>query len=297
MTHNFKSHTNQDVEQIFDVENLDVAESRKVLIPTPAGSFMEAQRYQAVWNLSKNVLGCIASKEYNIIQHKAVVQSLFDAIKGLNLRYDFNMRTQGHRVFLDISFPDTKLLVEAKGLEKGEEFIGGIRLINSYDKTTGLLILPRLCRVACANGMIVSSFIKGYSIRHNQELVKNFEVIIETAIGDMINSCDKLKAVVNDCIEDSIEWSVVELILEKLISYEKHRIGILQILKSNEKLKSQPKLTRWDIYNAVTQYATHGAQLKPSIESWLQGRAQKLLETKLDVLANEKEIMPMVRKR
>lgn len=289
MTHNFKSHTNQDVRTVYSPDELDVAESRKVLIPTPSGNVVEAPNHQAVWNLTKNALGCIASKEYNIIQHSEVVNSLFQAIKGLNLKFDFNMRTQGHRVFLDVSFPDTKLLVQAKGMEKGETFIGGIRLINSYDKTTGLLILPRLCRVVCANGMIMSHFIQGYSIRHNQELVKDFEVVIEKALNNMVNSCDKLKSVVENCLGDSIEWQVLEVVLKNLIAYEKHRIAIFTILKSNEKLKGKP-ITRWDIYNSVTKYATHGAQLKPSIEMWLQNRAQYLLETPLKELSVEKEI-------
>lgn len=275
---------------MYDADNLDVAESRKVLIANPSGSVIEADRYQAVWNLNSNSLGCIASKEYNIIQHKEVVNSLFDAIKGLNLKFESNMRQQGHRIFLDVTFPDTKILIQAKGLVKGEEFVSGIRLINSYDKTTGLLILPRLERVICANGMIMSHFIQAYSIRHNQKLVQDFAQVIEKALAGMVNSCDTLKAVINDCIGDSTEWKCVELILENLIHYEKHRIGVMQTLKANEKLKAQKTLTRWDIYNAITSYCSHGEQLKPSIESWLQNKAQILLKTKLEKLAVEKPI-------
>jgi hypothetical protein len=278
---------NQDFKTITEVENLDVAESRKVLIPSTSGEkLVEADRYQAVWNLSRNSLGCIASKDYHIIQHKEVVVSLFNAIKGLNIKYDFNMKAQGHRVFLDISFPDTKLLVQTKGLVKGEEFIGGIRLINSYDKTTGLLILPRLCRVACANGMIVDSFIKGYSIRHNQKLIESFSSVIEIALADMVNSCDKLQAVVNDCIGDSTEWEYVEIILKNLIHHKKH---FLQILENLREKHGANKLTRWDIYNGITSYASHGQQLKPSVEMLLQNKAQKLLSTKLEVLSVDEE--------
>lgn len=282
---------NQDVEVISEVEDLDVAESRKVMIPNASGNLVEATDYQAVWNLSKNSLGCIASKEYNIIQHPTVVNALFTAINGLNIKYTSHMRTQGHKLFLDIAFPDTKLLVQAKegGLVKGEEFIGGIRLINSYDKTTGLLILPRLCRVVCSNGMIMNKFMTGYSIRHNQALVKDFESVIEKSLNDMVNSCDKLKAVINNCIADSIEWKVLEIVLENLIAYEKHRVKIKEILRTN--VPQGNKLTRWDIYNAVTQYATHGSQLKPSIETWLQNKAQYLLETNLEELSVEKPIL------
>jgi hypothetical protein len=270
------------------VEDLDVAESRKVLIPSTSGeNLIEADNYQAVWNLSKNSLGCIASRDYKIINHREVVKSLFEAINGLNIKFDYNLRTQGHRIFLDVAFPDTKLLVKAKGLVKGEEFIGGIRLVNSYDKTTGLLILPRLCRVVCSNGMIMDNYITGYSIRHNQKLVESFSELIEKALVNMVNSCDTLKAVINECIEDSTEWQYVKIILKNLIHYKKHFLKILENLK--EKHSEGAKLTRWDIYNSVTQYCSHNTQLKPTIEALLQKKAQKLLATKLEVLAVEEQ--------
>jgi hypothetical protein len=277
---------NNDFKFVQEVENLDVAESRKVLIPSSSGdNLIEAENYQAIYNLSQNSLGCIASKGYNIIQHREVVSSLFEAIDNLNIPYEKKMRTQGHRVFLDIIFPDTKILVKAKGLVQGEEFVGGIRLINSYDKTTGLLILPRIERVACANGMIVSHFIAGYSIRHNQTLVKDFQIVIEKAINGLVNSSSVLQAILNECIADSIEWKYCELIFKNLIKYKKHSEGILEILKQNKK----DVITRWDIYNSITAYCSHNAQLKPSIEAHLQNKAQYLLKTKLEVLAVEEE--------
>lgn len=280
---------NNDFQIVQNVEDLDVAESRKVLIPSSSGdNLIEAEDYQAIYNLSKNSLGCIASKGYNIIQHRQVVSALFEAIENLNIPYEKKMRSQGHRVFLDITFPQTKVLVKAKGLVQGEEFVGGIRLINSYDKTTGLLILPRMERVVCANGMIVSQFIAGYSIRHNQTLVKDFQIVIEKAINGIVNSSSVLQAILNECIADSIEWQYCELVFKNLIKYKKHTEGILEILKQNKK----DVVTRWDLYNCITAYCSHNAQLKPSIEAHLQNKAQHLLKTKLEVLAVEEPEAP-----
>lgn len=280
---------NNDFQIVQNVEDLDVAESRKVLIPSSSGdNLIEAEDYQAIYNLSKNSLGCIASKGYNIINHKEVVDALFEAVKGLNIKFDYIIKQQGHRMFLDVSFPDTKLLVQAKGLVKGEEFLGGIRICNSYDKTVGLLILPRITRVVCSNGMMVNNFISGYSIRHNQKLVEDFAGLIEKALNSMINSSAVLQAVVNDCIADSIEWQYCELVFKNLIKYKKHTEGILEILKQNKK----DVVTRWDLYNCITAYCSHNAQLKPSIEAHLQNKAQHLLKTKLEVLAVEEPEAP-----
>ena len=259
---------------MIEIENLDVAEERKVFTQSSGENLIPIDNHKAIWNLSKNELGCIASKDYNIIQHREVVKSLITAIGNLNVEFNANVRQDGHRIFLDISFPKTSLYIE----EVGEEFIGGLRLINSYDKTTGLLILPRLERVICKNGMVVKKFVKGYAIRHNQRLVQSFEGIVENTLRELVDSCDKFKAMVNGCIEDSVEWKLVEIIMENLIYRRKHIAGIL------EKLEKKDKVTRWDIYNAITNYATHGEQLKPNIENWLQNKAQKVLEKPLKVL-------------
>ena len=268
------------------IETLDVAQEREVFIPSSSGDLKRANDYKAIWNMNTNTLGCIASKKYNIIQHKDVVKSIFTALDNLNIQYVKELKVDGHRIFLDIKFPDAKLLVK----EQGEEFIGGLRLINSYDKTTGLLILPRLDRLACLNGMIVSKFLPGYSIRHNQKMVENFQGIIEKSLNEMINSCDIFKALINNCLADSVEWEIAEIVLLNLLRRKKHTELILQRLEGNGK---NSKVTRWDIYNAITSYATHGEQLKPNVESWLQNKAQLLLQTQLSNLS-DKNILQVV---
>ena len=261
----------QDTQQILD--ELAVAEERQVYISTPSGKLEENKAYKAIWNLNTKTLGCIASNGYNIIQHREVVSSLLTALNNLNINYTFDVRSDGHRMFFDVKFPDTRMLIK-----KGEEFIGGLRLVNSFDKTTGLLIMPRMERLVCSNGMILNHFITGFSIRHNQKLVEDFQIIVEKSINNMINSSSVLKAMINKCLEDSVEWKFAERILFNLLHRKKHVEAIIEILKKEE------SVTRWDIYNSITQYATHGAQLKPSVENWLQNKAQSLLETELEEL-------------
>jgi hypothetical protein len=254
------------------IEALDVAESRKVFVERPDESHSELKQFKAVWNLSKNTCGCIASTGYKIVQHRELVRSLIEAIENLNIRHEVSLNSQGHRLFVDVKFPEVKLLAK----EVDEEFIGGLRIINSYDKTTGLIIVPRLERLACSNGMVVAKFIGGFSVRHNAPLVEEFAGLIEKTLNDMINSCPKLQAIVNDCISDSIEWELCKRLVKALIKREKHTELIL------ENIDPSKTITRWDIYNAITRYATHGEQLKPNVEHWLQNKAQRLLHKPLE---------------
>ncbi len=249
---------------------LDVAEEREVWIKN--GELYKTEDYKAIWNISKDKLGCIASNQYNIIQHNDVVNSLTKALENLNIKFNSKLREDTHRIFMDVEFEDAK--IELK--EVGEEFTCGMRLINSYDKTTGLIIVPMLKRLVCSNGMVMKVFSKGYAIRHNQKLVGDFEAIIERTLNEMINNSENLKIMINKCIGDSVEWELVDTILKNLIGRKKHIEAITLMLEEKK------DISRWDLYNAITQYATHGEQLKPSIENWLQNKSQKLLENPLE---------------
>ncbi|MCJ7767821.1 hypothetical protein MUP79_05485, partial [Candidatus Bathyarchaeota archaeon] len=105
--------------------------------------------------------------------------------------------------------------------------------------------------------------------------VEDFQSTIELMLKEMVNSNEKLKEMVNNCIGDSIEWEMMERILRSLNPADKH----FEALKN--KLKGIERPTRWDLYNAFTEYATHGEQISPNVEAALQTKAQKVLETPL----------------
>ena len=170
-------------------------------------------------------------------------------------------------------------------MKKGEEFFVGIRVINSYNKQTGIVIAPRLVRLACTNGMVVDTvWTKSFVITHVSKLAENFANIIPEMIAEMVGHNDHFKALVEASIEDSVEWEVTQRIIQGLIKTEKHRDSILSILEELH----QKNYTRWDIYNAVTNYCSHVGQLTPMVERLLQNKAQELLTSTL------KELTPVL---
>jgi len=142
------------------------------------------------------------------------------------------------------------------------------------------MILPMFERLVCSNGMVmpVKGIISSYSIHHNRPLVEQFSSLIEKTLKGMIDSCPKLQAIVEGCIADSVEWDIAVRLIKALVGREKHIEGI------KSKLVGKSVVTRWDIYNAITDYATHGEQLKPNVEHWLQTKAQKVMTTKLEAM-------------
>jgi len=202
----------------------------------------------------------------------------------------------GDRAFADIEFQDRNIKFE----KLNEEFTTGIRLMNGYNGKTGLLVSPRFTRLACINGMIITRSEKTFSIRHHSKMLKEIEGFVELKLNELISQHDDLQAWVSGAMEDSMEWRACCGIVAKLIKSIKHReevlkrlgIGIVEVKDKKSKKKSlsyvwnkkedkKDKLNRWDIYNAITHYLSHGAHITPHIEDYFHRRADKLLTTPL----------------
>jgi hypothetical protein len=257
-----------------ELRNTAMSFDTAVLEDVRVGSRTEPEKkFRAVTNQNTGKTVAMVSDGYFLAQHSEVVGSVTDALMNLNIKADASVRNDGNRVFVDIEFPESKLYASV-----GEEFFCGIRVINSYNKTTGIMVLPRLVRLACANGMVVNvGWVHEFNIKHTQKLAEDFSKTVQIMIKEMVGSNEKFKAMMNNCIGDSVEWELLDKIMSKLVDGRNKHLEAIKKLLVEKYAKDKTAPTRWDVYNAFTDYATHGEQIKPSIEQWIQSRAQKLL--------------------
>jgi len=233
------------------------------------------KKHMGVWNLDKGHLACIAPKNYVAIPHREAVEAVVDAITSLNITAECEVKLYKDSVVVDINFPGTERELKVVG----DKFTSGIRIISDYAEVAGLVIGGRVQRLACSNGMIVSEFVRSKRIKFTDELTLTVEGVIDTILKDIINNDDRLANMVSVCMKDSIEWQTLKLLLKHMFKRQKHTREILERMR---KPSEQP--TRWDLYNAVTNYATHGERLQPNVEAWLQNKAQHIIKTDFDEL-------------
>jgi len=215
-----------------------------------------------------------------------------------------NISVSGNRAFADIEFIGRNLKYD----KLGEEFTTGIRLVNSYDKSTGLYAAPRFTRLACSNGMILSRHEKIVSVKHHSKIVREMEGFIEVRLNEIISMDAELNKWVSSSMKDSIEWHTACMILEKLYKQIKHREEILKRLeiscviiedkKSKKKSvsylienKKKKQFTMWETYNAITNYLTNGEHITPHIEQLFHKNAERLLTTPLEKLPIAKAVL------
>jgi hypothetical protein len=260
------------------------------------GVIKDVDNYKGVYNISQGKFCTSVVPYYNLIQHKEYFDSFAVALNRLNIKFKSTIKVSGNRAFCDIEFLNKNVKFD----KLNEEFTTGIRLVNSYDKTTGLHAAPRLTRLACTNGMILTRSEKTVSIKHHSKVAKDIQVFVERRINEFVSRYDDLRVYVSESMKDSIEWNKACRIIEHLFKQLKHReeilkrLGISVIINTNDKTKKKSvsyiwddnttkkkKINRWDLYNAITNYLTHGEQITPHIESLFHAKAEKLLITKL----------------
>lgn len=256
------------------------AEMRDVHIVKEGEDDYLSKRYMGVWNLDRNELACLAPKSYMVIQHRYATEKLIEAITSLNIRATAQLKKSRHGIQIDFDFPDSKMELT----EVGENFTTGIRVVSDYSQVAGLVIAARVTRLACSNGMIVNDIVKPKRVKYTEELKVTVEALIDKIIKDIIASDDKLANMVSICMKDSVEWQALKLLTKALFKRKKYVKEILSRLKCDD----NGRVSRWDFYNAVTNYvSTAGSRLRPQIDAWLQNKAQKILKTPITQLTEE----------
>lgn len=260
------------------------------------GVIKEVTNFKGVYNSTRGEFCAAVVQGYNVISHKTYFDGFAEAMNRLNMPFKMTIKEQGNQAFADIEFIGRNIKFE----KLNEEFLTGIRLTNSYNKIQGLGVIPRFTRLACTNGMIVTRAETTFSIRHHSKLATEIEVFIEKKLNNIINRDQQLQYWVSESIADSIEWKAVTSIIQKLFAQAKHREEILKRIgitviekKKGHKVigfdyvmenKDIKKINRWDVYNAITSYLTHGEHITPHIESALHRQAEKILTTPYEQL-------------
>jgi hypothetical protein len=179
----------------------DRAEMRDVHIVKDDFDYL-SKRHMGVWNVDRNELACLAPKNYMVIHHKYATECIIDALTSLNIKAIAGLKKSRHGIQVDFDFPEVKIELS----EVGESFTSGIRVVSDYSQVSGLVISPKMTRLACSNGMIVTDVVKSQRIKYTEQLTQTVEGLIDKMIKDIIASDNKLANMVSICMKDSIEW-------------------------------------------------------------------------------------------
>jgi len=230
----------------------------------------EITNFRAVVNERTNQVVCVPSQNYKVILHSQIANTISEYFGSLNVPIFGKIDDYGDQFSLTVIFKDSHISIDPKG-----KINLGIRFTNSYDLSRAFKGEFFGFRQYCMNGL---AFGKTTHLVFKHKHTGNFEV--DKVLIEFIHKCIKentsLNNYISNCLKDSIEWELAEKIINRFFPTNEK---VQRIILENAKDESSDKqLTRWELYNGITYWATHFAGTLTAHDS-AQIKAEKLLTT------------------
>lgn len=194
------------------------------------------------------------SDRYTLIQHSDAFRPIIDALDGMHVSGRVNHFSNGKAnvrvIFDDVTFTP----------EDNKPISFGLEFWNGHDRYTGWNGTFFGMRQTCSNGATISREIaKAFNIRHIGDLktVKAkavsdfFESMMDNAIPVILESYNRL-------CQNTIEYEAGMKAIDSLVLAKKANDWIKKEAVQEWNNAGTDKMTHYNIYNAITNFATHG---------------------------------------
>jgi len=285
-----------DVEGLMNViPNLDSAYESPLWFGEYQDNPNLCEGFKAIVNGNTNKVEMTTRNHYNIIQNSEAVRAIGEALKEKGLEIQGRFDDFGGRIKMDCFFTSDNVPIvedDAKGVKLG------FSMENSYNGSSSFKLSMFGFRMICQNGMTVGSVMNNISEVKRHIGNTQFETLKEMAMNfftSVINSSSALKRVIDQSINDIASWEEISKILLEKFTQKKHRdkiaekLGITFIEIEDEKTKkksivpikekeAKDSYTRWEVYNAITNYATHDEGISRIVSGYMQENAERILK-------------------
>lgn len=289
------------------IPTMDQAEAAKVytggLFDAPEDEnslYTLSENHKAVLNTTTGKVAQVCSDKYQILQHRDFFALTLSALEhaGLSGTGRFVPTNDGNRWKMQVLFDNIK--VSEPGRENNLQ-VGG-EFINSYNATKSASGRAFYMRLSCANQMTIRNIIPNVVFSKNH-VSENQEILLTEAQEKILDYVDNLlmnSTAIEQVIEEAMDSMVsfddpaqIVPTLTSILGAQKHADGIYgTIIREHPMLD----LTKWDLYNAVTDYASH-ADISPGVQETILERAEsKILSPKavINILNPEEKLPPVV---
>ena len=241
--------------------------------PIAVGSH-NTDEYIGIWNTTKGLLeGVVQRKNSTVMPHKQAFNVFIKAVTDKGLQVHGVLKNDGGLVILNAIF-DGEYIDD--GSKQGINL--GVTISNDYCSRSGPVFKGSGYgfRVVCSNGMVLKDIVSTVVKKH--EKVAEIQKIMAQLVESIELGKTKLKSIINDAKHDEI------LDLETAGNILLGEVGSKRKVKHMlDKLESQDSITRYTLYNAITQYATFNSNDEDQ-RNRLQTVAQRVLTTSADKL-------------
>lgn len=241
---------------------------------------------KAVVNMHLNKTAQVASAKYQIVDHADVIAALCDLLRRREMT-----DVQGYVI---ISHGGNKIKVrliikhktfDEPGLPNNIMF--GAEVGNSYDSSMAVVMRCFFMRVSCFNQFVVRNIIPETTFSRPHTASDRI-MMLDYVTRDLEYAFEKLddagltfKGYMEQAIRDEIiiqSPEQLDVLMKDIFKVDQHAEGIAALAKKAARVHPiDPKLhilTKWELLNAATAYASHTESLSPQVQDSIFYRAE-----------------------
>ena len=202
--------------------------------------------YKAILREDTMQVFYIGSKQYQPIPHRTVLAPIITGLQGVQSH--IKSINHGAKVFAD--FLDPRIIIIG-----GEQYRGGIRLVNSLDGTFRLTIEGILYRVRTNSYLMLSEFLSQFQRRHiiGQYDTQDFARIARDTLETVVQRIGDLQQLATINVTDVAFRQLVE----RMNMPAKYKKLALELWETPEIVEIPTTGTAWAVLNILAYLVTH----------------------------------------
>ncbi|MFA6694991.1 MAG: hypothetical protein WCR85_00040 [Sphaerochaeta sp.] len=234
------------------------------------GNYEQTKNIYGVVNTGTNKVTMPVSHRYKPLSHIGGFGPALDAIESADIDREMmlNIENHGDTAELYVLFPEMMFNED----KEGGGMMYGLRFRNQYDQKTSFRGHVFCWRVQCLNGstharlgeMIISA-------RHVDSHIQSLSEKIHTFVEHMVANAGQVETVVDAAIESPVNFSdydeIVRTLTGTVTGGERHSKDIAPAIPL--------ETNRWQIFNAITDYASHSNRVSWKTRDRLLDNAER----------------------
>ena len=207
-----------------------------------------------IYNRDTGKLASQGTPQYDIIQHREAIEPVAEALEelGLDVKGRIKVRNEGN-VIQYIGQTGREFTVN------GEDYGIGFQLVNTYNKSSSVSLKGFYIRQVCSNGMIGRVDLGVGELRRQHrgevEIVERYKEWFQNLLDT-----EKVQKIISQAQDDFFDREDIIRVLGNVDLPETKYDEIAELIEPNSQQNvsvPEGKVTRKQLYDAVTNYITH----------------------------------------
>jgi len=265
----------ESLDQLIDyAPTLDKATSHEVYYPSG-----EASRFHVIKNNTTQEEVCTVSDRYSILQHSDALNLIVSGLQAAGITGSGTLRNYNNNVVVECYFDN----LTVRDYSQDGYIQLGMRFTNSFNKTVGFNGTAFGWRQVCQNGLLMNRMVPNapqMTLKHMGNVIERITDNVKSFVENIVKMEGSLLTIINEARNEIITFESHD----QLIRYTSQFVGSEKRAKQIFEIEPvELSTSKWDLYNALTAYASHTDKLSFQQYNKIHEGAQDLLTRPISI--------------